>query len=48
MSEKTYKEQLSVTIDSDIVKRVKELAEKERRSVSSIIELLVAMALEQC
>jgi hypothetical protein len=47
MEEKSYKEQLSITLDSLLIEVVKDTAGSERRSVSNMIEVLLEEALKQ-
>ena len=44
---KPLKERISLTLDNNIVKEIKELAEYEDRSVSSYINLVLKAHLEQ-
>lgn len=36
-----HKQRVSMTIDPDLLKRIKALAEKEKRSFSSMVSILV-------
>lgn len=38
---KSLKEKVSITLDSDVVERIKELAEKDDRSFSQYINLIL-------
>lgn len=40
------KDRVAFTIDSEVMKRVKELAEQEKRSVSQMVSLLLDEALK--
>ena len=44
---KPLKEKISITMDSPVLSRVKELAEREDRPVSSYINLVLKAHLEQ-
>ena len=44
---KPLKERISITIDSDILEKIKEIAEYDDRSLSSFINLLLKRYLEQ-
>lgn len=44
---KPLKEKISITIDDDILEKIKELAEKDDRSLSQYINLLLKEHLKQ-
>ncbi len=44
---KPLKERISITIDSDILEKIKEIAEYDDRSLSSFINLILKRYLEQ-
>ena len=44
---KPLKEKISITIDSDIIAKIKEQAEKDDRSLSQYINLVLKKHLEQ-
>ena len=44
---KSLKEKISITIDSDIIAKIKEQAEKDDRSLSQYINLVLKKHLEQ-
>ena len=44
---KTLKEKISITIDSDLLAKLREKAEEDDRSVSSFINLILKKYLEE-
>ena len=44
---KPLKERISITIDSDVLEKIKEIAEYDDRSLSSFINLILKRYLEQ-